>query len=107
MQPPAVSVEQPLFIFSSGIASLLREWTSSNSDTNETEESVLMSELSVFQGLNCMLLKKVIREVPHFSGVFRGSCRVAPPLCNYLFVCTPHRHCPISTSFSPMYHRDR
>ena len=55
--------------------------TPSNPDTNGTEESVHISEVSLFQGLNCMqelFLGKekvsLLERCPHLWGVLR-ECR--------------------------------
>ena len=55
---------------------LKEQWNSSNPDTNGAEESVLISVVSLFQGLNCLqdlFLGKerkvvLIREVSSFQG---------------------------------------
>ena len=54
------------------------QWNSSNLDTNETEESVRISEVSLFQEFNCMqelLLGKekvsLLERCPRFRGVLR------------------------------------
>ena len=57
---------------------MIIEWNSSNLDTNGTEESVNISEASLFQRLNCtqeLILGKekvsILGKCPHFRGVLR------------------------------------
>ena len=60
--------------------SVMIQWNPSNPDTSGTEESVHISELSSFQGLNCMQEiflggKKVslLERCPYFRGVLRDE----------------------------------
>ena len=68
-------------------------WNSSNLDTTGTEESVLVREVSIFQGLKCTQAQNLGREnvsclerCPKFRGVFlEYTCTC---VYMYMYSCT-------------------
>ena len=98
-------IANPRFAFENyhhSITYVRLQWDWSNPDTSVTEESVHISEVSSFQGLNCMqelfLVKEkvsLLERCPHFRGVLREGfhCIYAHQTCLHSI---PPQVCPSS-----------